>query len=190
MIGCSAEILETTVSICDHVYALSSDINENQQVQSMDKLERKLIYAEQFVPSDDTTIDATTQKYTTKIAELYRLAGLIYLYRACMGLSPSSPKLTSTVERAFDILRDLETCDRPFPLIIIASEAQSDEDRLMVLDLLQRSRATQKIGNLGTAQQFIEAYWAQDDLDTRKELNYVHKFDAVISTSEFLPSFA
>ena len=189
MVGCSAEVLESTISICDYVHTVPSS-DDSQRLQAIERLERKLVHAEQHIPDAEMTNETNTDKSTVKIAELFRLAGLIYLYRACMRLSPVSPKVAGAVESAFNILRTLNTCDRSFPLLIVACEAQNDEDRLLVLDLLRRTRASRKIGNLAVAQQFIESSWAQDDLDTAKEVGYVQKFDTIISRSEYLPSFA
>ena len=188
LLGCSPEVLEATAAIGDHVREGSS----NQQLDAIDRLERKLVHAKQHVPPAEpsNTIASSSSDNTADVAELYRLAGLIYLYRACKSLPSTSPRVKEAIESGFAILRNLTTCDRPFPLLIIGCEARTDEDRLIVLDLIRRSRAHRKIGNLGVAKRFVEAYWAQSDLDTGDALGYVQKFDAIISASEMLPSFA
>lgn len=189
--GCSAEVLEAIASIYD--YALpawrDSECNAVENAKAVDLLERKLIYAKQYISLEEESGTLPQDDPVKKVAELYRLAGLIYLYRACKGLSPMSSKVKTAVEAGFSILTGLATCDRAFPLVILGCEARCDGDRLMVLDLLRRTRECRKIGNFGMAQQFIEASWAQDDLSPDEALNYGQKFTAIMSMSKNLPCF-
>jgi len=74
--------------------------------------------------------------------------------------------------------------------VILGCEAHSDEERLLILDLLEKTQDCRKIGDVVGAQRFIEASWAQDDLHGEEELDYVRKFDAVMCMSRYRPSFA
>ncbi len=190
-VGCSVEVLEAIASICDYVYSTRHDLQGDalEHPQSVDFLERQLMYAKQYVFQEDELERSPQGESARKVAELYRLAGLIYLYRACKRLPSTSPKVQAAVDAGFDILASLKTCDRAFPLAIIGCEAGRDQDRLMIMDLLRRTRECRKLGNFGMTQQFIEASWAQDDLCFDEELNYGQKFDAIMSVNKQLPCF-
>jgi hypothetical protein len=125
-----------------------------------------------------------------KVAELFRLAGLIYHYRAGRSLPSDDPKVKALVESRLEIAASLENCTRAFPVVILGCQTHSDENQLVILELLRRSQESHKYSNMARAQRFIEASWAQDDLDTEGELDYVKKVDAIISLSKYLPSFA
>ena len=94
------------------------------------------------------------------------------------------------VEAGLQIVASLDACARAFPVVILGCEARSDSDRLVILDLLRRTKSCRKIGFIAGAQKFIEAWWAQDDLHAEEELDYVRKFDAIMSLSKYRPSFA
>jgi len=183
--------LEAIASICDYALPARHDLKSNgvEHAQAVDRFERKLIYAKQYVFLEEEPETLPQDNSAKKVAKLYRLAGLIYLYRACKGLSSTSPSVKTAVEAGFSIMAGLTICDRAFPLVILGCEARCDGDRLMVLDLLRRTRECRKIGNFGMAQQFIEASWAQDDLSPDEALNYVQKFNAIMSMNKYLPCF-
>ena len=180
-------------SVCDYAHPTEHDPAKNSggKFQALDRLERRLKYAKQ--DASDLNIPnngAYQDDHATKNAELYRLAGLIYLYRAGQGLLSTAPKLRTAVKSGYRILKSLSFCDRSFSLAILGCEAQSEEERLVVLDLISRTRACRNFGNIDFAHRFIEASWAQDDLNPNKEVDYVQKFDAIMSRSRNLPSFA
>ena len=178
--GCSAEVLEAIAGICDFVFNGRAAGRED-----IERLERKLVHARQYV----STETLFPNEETIKIAELYRLAGLVYLYRACLSLSSSSPKLTSTVDAAFTIIRELQMCERSFPLLIVGCEARNDEERLLVLELIRNTQGRRRVTNLDIAQRLMEKFWIQSDLETAEEIGYVTKMDGIISQSRRLPSF-
>jgi hypothetical protein len=124
-----------------------------------------------------------------RLAELYRLAGLIYLLRAVMALPSSSPEVAKYVDLAFGILEGLDTCERAFPLFIIACEARCDGRRRQILDLISRTQDHRYSGSLVCARRIVEAAWAQDDLHPERNIDCGLKFTAVISSYMSLPMF-
>jgi len=70
---------------------------------------------------------------------------------------------------------------RQFPLLILGCEARTDEDRMVVLDLISGTEQSKSVCTLGNVKSLIQSLWAQDDL-TEQELGYV---DKVSSRSQF-----
>ena len=188
--GCSAEILETISKVCDNVLNFNDPrFNSVEHVEALDRLERRLKYATQHTEGNDPQRIRQGES-AVRIAELYRLAGLIYLYRGAQRLPSSASRLKSVVDAGFATAAQLEICDRAFPIFILGCEARCDEERLLILNLIRRTQESGTVGNIARARQLIEAAWTQDDLDTENKLDYTKKLEAVISMSIELPSFA
>lgn len=164
-----------------------------EYIEGLNRLERRLTHVKQHVDQEDGT-DTPGQPCRDdsipKIAELYRLAGLIYLYRAGKGFPSNKFNVKLLVEAGLEIAASLDTCARAFPVVILGCEARCDSDRLVILDLLRRTQGHRKIGDIAGAQILIEAWWAQDDLHAEEEFDYVRQFDAIMSLSKYRPSFA
>jgi hypothetical protein len=180
--------MENIARVCDNVYDLDDPKrNSPQHIETLDRLERSLVHAKQYVEDGDEPKQDNT---SMQIAELYRLAGLVYLYRAGKSLPPTNIKVRTTVAAGFKIAATLISCTRAFPLVILGCEARTDAERLVLMDLVRRTQAHRKIGNIVGAQRLIEAAWAQDDLCAGDgEVDYVRKLDAVVRLSRFVPSF-
>ncbi|CAG9989596.1 unnamed protein product [Clonostachys byssicola] len=121
--------------------------------------------------------------------ELFKLALLIYIERSARSSSGQSEKVTSYTQRGFAILSQMNYCELSFPLFIIGSEAQSDEERTLILGLVKSGDANQS-HPLSRLESMLQAVWAQNDLETNYELDYTMKLDTVMTSSPCLPSFA
>jgi hypothetical protein len=121
--------------------------------------------------------------------ELYKLSALIYLERASRNFSSHSPKLTSYVEDAFAILSGLQSCKLAFPLFILGCEAQSDERRRMILNLIKDDEHTE-VSRMEGIRRLIQAAWAQDDLEPEEVVDYSMKLSAVMNGHLIVPCFA
>jgi hypothetical protein len=137
-------------------------------------------------------VDFTPERRQTieLIAELYRLAALVYLERVGRGASRYSLEVEMLLEDSFVILEKLDRCERPFPLFIVACEAQTDAQRQVVLDILNKTKTVRPCGNLYSTKVLVEAAWIQDDLHEEHELSALAKYNAIMSTYRRLPSFA
>lgn len=193
-IGCSAEVLEVIAKICDNILDHNDPARGSlEYIEHLNHLERRLTHVKQLVDQEDEieTLGQPCQDDSVpKIAELYRLAGLIYLNRAGKGFPSNKSNVRLLVEAGLEIVASLDACGRAFPVVILGCEARSDSDRLVILDLLRRTKSCRKIGFIAGAQKFIETWWAQDDLHAEEEFDYVRKFDAIMSLSKYRPSFA
>ncbi|KUJ23302.1 uncharacterized protein LY89DRAFT_680072 [Mollisia scopiformis] len=120
--------------------------------------------------------------------ELFKLALFIFVERSLGDSSTKSEKLRSRTRSAFHIFSRLESLHRQFPLLIIANEARTDEDRLIVLDLISRTEENRSLRCLRGMKETIQSLWAQDDL-AEKEPGYTEKIRAVLSSGGIMPSF-
>jgi hypothetical protein len=189
--GCSAEVLETISRVCDNVLDCSDPgFNATEHIEELDRLERRLKHTTQFIEEENESGMILQSEQAVHVAELYRLAGLIYLYRGAQRLPSAAPKVKCVVDAGFETVAKLHSCDRAFPIFILGCESRSDEDRLQILNLMRRTQELGTIGNIAQARQLMEVAWKQQDLDTEKELDYIKVLEATMSMSNELPSFA
>ena len=120
--------------------------------------------------------------------ELFQLTLLVYLERASGRSSGQSGKLRLRINKAFTIFSQLGTCQRRFPLLILGCEAQTDEERIVLLDLVTRTEENSSVRNFRSMKDILQSLWAQDDL-AEKNLGYSEKIKAVLNSSEILLSF-
>ena len=128
---------------------------------------------------------------TTWVAtmELFKLAALIYLKRASRNFSGTYPQIDAMVERAYILLDDLETSNPAFSLLIIGCEARADEQRMRILEHIERAIKTSGLRSLHGLQNILQQIWVQDDLAVDYELDYLNRLGAVISSYPIMPSF-
>lgn len=126
-------------------------------------------------------------------AELYRTAALIFLERACRRRQRCTPEVEHLVEAGLTILQRLKVCGVMWPLFIVACEAETDEQRTIVLATFEASRKIRKAGNISFIQELTEAVWKQDDLFTYSRIAAdrvpLLRYGSVISASSQLPNF-
>jgi hypothetical protein len=122
--------------------------------------------------------------------ELYQLAALLYLERVSRNFSGASDMTSSLTESAFTILKQLDSCNVPLPLFILGLEARTDEQRIIVLGLIERTRKTSLSKSLENVHSMLQAAWTQDDLETDKDLDYVLKLDTLVTSHLIIPTFA
>ncbi|CAH0022507.1 unnamed protein product [Clonostachys rhizophaga] len=129
----------------------------------------------------------------TETTSLLQLAILIFMHRITEGPLQRDPDgLTVWQDRAFTIIRRIDTCRHLFPLFIIGIEALTDERRADFLNLIKRTEEKINVRNLDTFQETIVGIWNQEDLSADESwgISYTHKISGVISSSKFLPSLA
>lgn len=121
--------------------------------------------------------------------DLLKLAALIYLKRASRNFSGTSPQIDAMVEKAHVLLDDLGTFNLAFPLLIIGCEARTDEQRMRILEHIERAMRTSTLRSLHGLQNILQQIWVQDDLAVDYELDYLKKLDAIISSYQIMPSY-
>ena len=162
--------------------------------EELESLEHDLesILSGKHVSKADRIDFGTTKSSTRSVAilEVYRLAALIYLERASRNFSGTSPKLDAWVGAAYDLLAALDVCKHGFPVFIIACEARTDAQRIIILDCLGRTKRAMPTASMKILQGMIQSAWSLEDLETEREVDYMTKLDVVVSGCETMPSFA
>lgn len=125
---------------------------------------------------------------TALVVEVYRLAMLVYLHRVTESSRSQWSKTQQYIDRAYEILAQLRSCDRQLPVFILGCEARTDEQRAVVLDLIARTEKGVSSRSFNYARELIKAVWVQDDLANR-EFKYWDKLSYVLSCCKNLPTF-
>lgn len=123
------------------------------------------------------------------VAKLFQLAALVYLERTSKKSSGQPEKVTQIVDSAFSILRELETCQWPFPLLIFACEARGDGERMVILDLIAKTERKAHVRSLECLKTMVRFVWTQDDLLVQEPVDYADKMSTLMSISDSVPSF-
>lgn len=130
-----------------------------------------------------------SRKHYTVIARLFQLAIVIYLDRVARGSSVSSPVSRAAAKEAFGIMKDLGVCERPLPLFLLSIQAESDADRLLMLNVIQRTIKERPLSNLTSTERMIRRLWAQQDLQGADHVDALSVLNAIVSANDAPPSF-
>ena len=138
-----------------------------------------------------TELPESTQKDAKAVLslEVYKIAVLIYLNRVTGGQLKQTVDMQTHIDRGFEILAKLDTCERQFPIFVVGCEAQSDVQRAIILDIMSRTQDSATSRSLNHARLLLQALWTQDDLSGGKT-QYWSKISYVISCCTIMPSFA
>jgi len=193
-IGCSLEVLDLLCQLVDA--ALERDDPEfmsSDHLRTLDMLERHLTNLSQIIRliSEGGSIadEWTKTLHARNLAELYRLACMLYLERICRKNAKENEKVQRLISEAMDVMRVVCTCERPWPLFIIAMEARSEEERKLVMDVLGESLKRRPLGNLPLLRRMITAAWVQQDLYEGDEYDPMVIYSSTISGNRVPPSF-
>ncbi|PVI01305.1 hypothetical protein DM02DRAFT_727946 [Periconia macrospinosa] len=190
-LGCSLEVWGAIASSLNTVIH-TMDGNDDQ-TEVLNKLERRLKHAQQVIKVEELyeydpgSMEKAQQ--THSIAELYRLAGLIYLYRVGYSATATHSSLQAAKTSAFVILERLYTCERTFPLFIVGCEARTDNQRATILRLINNTRAQFTPTLITRIHNYLERFWAADELDVAQHTGYDEKISAILSSGCALPAF-
>jgi hypothetical protein len=168
-IGCSLELLH----IIRDINLLRDGLHAGQCINKPRKLESQLLLISQHAESTEDDKHTTVQLQKVKVlntAEFYRLAALIYLLR--IDTESRISRISIYVQQAFQILERLPICTSPWPLFVLACEAETDKHRITVLHTLDQMDQDRKIGNVFVLRNIIESLWKRRDLqaDIRSRL--------------------
>ncbi|KAH7403743.1 fungal-specific transcription factor domain-containing protein [Cadophora sp. MPI-SDFR-AT-0126] len=125
----------------------------------------------------------------TNTAELYRIAAQIYLHQSVTRKPVNCPQLKLLVNEALQILRTLDICTSPWPLFIIAREVTGDEQRVMILETLDKMQKERRIGNVEIMRNIIEAVWKRADLNAETKAKKRVNWRDLVDTKHQIPSF-
>lgn len=187
-LGCSLEFLDLLASICSTLLPPSHpEFYSETRMGHLDSLELRLRYLQQDIEFQPK--DSEGYKRTQQTAELYRLAGLLYLHRAARNTTANYAPTQRLVEDAFRIIEQIKYSEALWPLFIISLEARTDERRRKILDIFINTREVRDAGNVRSIMRMVEAVWIQNDLCEEVELDYMAMLNAVLSAHQILPTF-
>ena len=157
------------------------------------KLEKRLRSLQQPLTPQSPMSIVKNESSAADTAEFYRIAALIFLERACRRSPRGAPEIEHLVNTGLEILQGLEVCAVMWPLFIVACEAETGEQRMVVLTAFEASSHLRKAGNILWVQELTEAVWKQDDLFTFAKISKAAvpllRYGSVISASSQLPNF-
>lgn len=188
------KVLELLSDICKTVLPASEPRSQTKAYKdSINALEKRVESSEVFSASPSNRCSELGIKgQGAVVAELHRIAMLIYLARASNDPSRPPEKLTHLVDRGMVILSNLSYYDSPFPVMMIGCEARDDEERLAVLKLIARTQScSYSRHRLECVRDFLRGVWNQADLHAENgiEFDSMETLTAVVSTSEVMPLF-
>lgn len=124
--------------------------------------------------------------------ELYQMATRIYLVRASQSPWEPAANLDPLIDAAFSGPAQYCNCEHFFPLLILACEAHKDEQRVAIINLIERTQRDARIRSVQGVKDTIQSIWVQQDLhkDDDVLVDYLGIMSAVISSSNSVPSFA
>ncbi|PVH78699.1 hypothetical protein DL98DRAFT_590048 [Cadophora sp. DSE1049] len=192
-LGCSMQVLEC-ISCINH---LANIINKSpsqrlpHQFSSMPALLEAQLESLQQTPRfvHEAVSGRLDESRIMNTAELYRAAALIYLHQSVNGTPVDCPQLSLLIAHALHILRTLGICTSPWPLFIIACEVTGDEQRVMILETLDKMQKERRIGNVEIMRNIIEAVWKRADLKAETKSNKRVNWKDLVDTKRQIPSF-
>lgn len=124
--------------------------------------------------------------------ELYQIATQIYFVRASQSPWEPAANLDPLIDAAFSGPVQYCSCEHFFPLLILACEARKDEQRVNIINLIERTQRDTRIRSIQGVKDTIQSIWVQQDLhkDDDVLLDYLDLMSSVISSRNTVPSFA
>lgn len=192
--GCSIELMSLISELNEMIPTDGSMELVPSHNEPLIELEQRLRSLHQFLaPQGLTSSDPRNESSITDTAEFYRIAALIFLERACRRSPRGAPQVQHLVKVGLGILQRLKVCAVMWPLFVVACEAETDEQRLIVLAAFEASSNFRKAGNILWVQELTAAVWKQDDLftfaRTPKAAEPLLRYGSIISASSQLPNF-
>ncbi len=163
-LGCSLEMLDIVCQAVDAV--LDRDDPAYLSAEHL-KTIRSLEIRTQSLEQRATGIsdaDPEEMEDATNVAEIYRLATLVYLCRVARGEPRDSNTARELIQQSFELLGNMKFCGRPWPLFVIALEAHTEELRKIALTALEESLRRRPFGSMALAGRMIREAWVPQGL--------------------------
>ncbi|RKL32841.1 hypothetical protein BFJ72_g10341 [Fusarium proliferatum] len=159
-LGCSVEVLEIIDEINMMRLHSAQDCLSTSTLQRCD-LAMKLYNLRQLVAPIECSGSLRSHRILA-IAELYRLAALLYLQRV-HSIAEDDFTRPVYVQQALGILKSLDVATSPWPVFIIACEVD-EQDRVSILHTVDRMDSVRSIGNIKVLRDIFKGIWKQQDL--------------------------
>ncbi|KAI1015282.1 hypothetical protein LB504_011140 [Fusarium proliferatum] len=159
-LGCSVEVLE----IIDEINMMRlHSAHDDLSTSTLQRcgLAMRLYNLRQLLTPIESSDGLRPDRILT-IAELYRLATLLYLQRV-HPIAEDDFTRPVYVQQALGVLKSLDVATSPWPVFIIACEVD-EQDRVSILHTLDRMDSVRSIGNIKVLRDVIEGIWKHQDL--------------------------
>ncbi|KAK1715641.1 fungal-specific transcription factor domain-containing protein [Colletotrichum lupini] len=167
LFGCSVEVFDNISSINKiRTMILKSERSDIKRKTEQFRivLQEKLESLVHFLSPDEVAHSTSAQiRDALATAELYRLASLLYLQRV-VPVAGDEKKRISYLEQAYAAMKEVRVATSPWPVFIFACETRSEEQRIYILDILDRMDKIRNVGNVRVMRSVIENVWIQQDL--------------------------
>lgn len=180
----SLEMINSLADLCDAAPTALCGLSPTKR----EELKRYMEILHWKIRNSLTSTTSGVPTTTSLFFELFKLALLVYLSRVTGNQLKQSANVQTHVDRAFEILAQLETCERQLPIFIMGCEACSDAQRAIILDVIARTENAVSSRSMNHVRLLLQALWAQDDLSEGKHY-YWEKVSYVISCCTMMPSF-
>jgi hypothetical protein len=167
--GCSTKLL-ATISEINRLGTTKVDgqrqYTPDDDRRRRDHIERKLYSQGQILAASSTVLP---EPEVSLIAEVKRLATLLYLYGRIDGASPQEHHMVRITQQILVLIPQisLRTNTILWPLFIVAVlgvRPECDEERKIILARLAALQETRQLGNVKKARRVIEHVWRARDL--------------------------
>lgn len=138
--------------------------------------------------SDISKLDEVST-YNAQIAELYRLAALLYLQRVARNSPRDTPHVNKLAAEAYRALEVTARCDRPWPLFVIALEASTEDERRLVLVTIETLLERRPLRKFMMLRTMIQQAWSQNDLANSSNLDALLLYQSAINAQRVPPMF-
>ncbi|KAI1385575.1 fungal-specific transcription factor domain-containing protein [Hypoxylon trugodes] len=171
--GCSRDLLILISEINQMGCSLIGQSHQDQLPpaiqQRRDDVEKLLHQLRQEVPEE---FKSSKSEFAV-IAEVKRLAALLYLYSRIDGASPHDPHMVSITQQILALVPEisLRTHTGLWPLFIVATlgiRPECDEERKLILGRLVALQQTRQLASVKKARLIIEDVWKSRDLRPRE----------------------
>jgi hypothetical protein len=200
-LGCSSEVLEL-IGCINQLRGHEGLANPSRlarrrtldasvsQLEIVAQLEERLLNVRQKLvlrPGATTgTIDSARITFT---AELYRIAATVYLYQITPTTFVPAVDPQHLLRKGLNILWEMRICSSPWPLFILACSVYDDSDRIRILDLMERSGSSRRIGNYSIIIALVKAVWKRQDLVVDEKAKREVDWTELIEEGGYMPSF-
>lgn len=187
--GCSLELLDILHEIFDNVFDRDSEQHKSLEHNArLETLEQRLHRLSRDEQSDVSNLDGSSS-YDAQIAEIYRLAALLYLQRVARNSPRDTPHVIKLVAEAYKALEVMARCDRPWPLFVIALEASTEDERRLVLATIETLLKRKPLRKFMMLRIMIQQAWSQNDLAKTNKLDALLLYQSVINAQRVPPMF-
>lgn len=191
LLGCSIETFE----IIHHINQMRASPLQGPNPPSAEAFQQRVTLeqrlhnlTQQLDPDEVSASSATKCRCIEATAELYRLAALLYLQRVCPTYGDDLRR-EQYLTQAFAALGVLQVVTSPWPVFLVACESRDDEQRIQILQILDRMDSLRSIGNVHVMRKIIETVWKQRDLccngDGHREMRWWYLVDSDVAAPWF-----